>query len=204
MHKLLILTPTLLLGACLDQTGDPTESTAEQAVSIWDDCARGTSASNALVYEPPDAYTRSGSTINQTCGCKQWQIDKNAHDKAYADSHDPNCRPQTIVDFSLFVQQYGYNLGAEVPTWNVSDKTECENSTLTVKVMQWDGTQYNTLWAPPAASPVWSNGKCLPLPLYHGPFFGVPGPLSVRATAIRGLDQFNHGYEGVKVRAFPF
>jgi hypothetical protein len=196
-----MLLASLLLGACAT---DSTTNTVDQDVSIWDDCATGTSAANALVGEPPDSYTRSGSTINQTCGCKQWQIDNNAFGKTYADSHNPDCRPTTIVDFGLHVQQGGYLVGAEVPTWNISDQTECQNSTLHVKVQQWDGTQYNDLWTPPDASPVWSGGTCHSVSLYHGPFWNVPGPLRVRAKATRGLDDFNHGFEGVKVQAFVY
>jgi len=175
------------------------------AVSVWDDCATGSSASNALVGEPPDAYLRSSSTINQTCGCKQWQIDKHAQGESFANTHDPDCRPTSIADFSLHVQQEGYRLGAEVPTWNVAGPLECENSTLNVKVQQWDGTQYNTLWASGDRHPVWSNGSCLSLQAFdNGPDFNVPGPLRVRAVATRGLDTSNNGFEGVRLRAFVF
>ena len=107
------------------------------------------------------------------------------------------------------MQQLGYRLGAEVPTWNVGNQTECENSTLNVKVQQWDGTQYNLLWASGDRHPVWSTNTntCMPLSAFDsGQDFGVPGPLRVRAVATRGLGDatHEHGYEGVRLRALVY
>jgi hypothetical protein len=201
MHKIMLLS-AILAGAC---TVDPATDSTDQDVSIWDDCATGTAA-NALVYEPPDAYTRNGDTINNTCGCKQWQQDNHDHGQTYADSHNPDCRRDSIADFSLHVQQLGYRLGAEVTSWHdVVSPDVCQRSNLIVKIQAWNGSSYTDLDSQNIPA-VWSfsQAKCLPLSYYSGPWSNAYGSLRVRARAQRGdLDDLL-GFNGVTITSFVY
>jgi hypothetical protein len=193
------------LTACVDASDHVSDT--DQAATVYNDCATS-SDTNAMEYSinAGDTYTRSGHTINQTCSCMAWQVKKNATDEATANAAFPNCRPTTIVDFGLGAGNR--ILTAQVDTWNVSSQTECQNSTFSVALQQFDWTtdKYVTI-ASSDTSPTWnaSTSTC------SGPSFaqevavGVGGSddFRIRAKATRGLDQFNHGFEGVIITSQP-
>ena len=206
----LALALILPLAACVDMVDDPAnESSTTQASSEFDACAYGTGIANALIYEPPDFYKRSDYKINQTCQCKDWQVDMNLNGETHADAAFPLCkRRNTIAGFSLHQQQLGYRLIAEVPSWTVDDKTMCENSTFTASVHYWNGSSYVQLAStdtayPSGMHPVWTNGTCVPLSWSYGPV-AAGANVQLRTKAIRGLELYNHGYEGVKLSSQPW
>jgi hypothetical protein len=194
---------------CMEAPDAPALGATEHASTIFDDCATWTDA-NASEFSSNvgDGYTRSQATINNTCGCADWQVDQNLHGTAHANAAFPDCRPTTIVDFSL--ASGGRQVSAEVPGWThlVNGKTECLNSTFEAKLQKfnWGTGAYDTIASSGLLHPTWSSGACDPLLWVQDLWIGVggSGDYRMRARATRGMDEFNHGYETVNIRVRPW
>ena len=122
---------------CLDAEEHVSDS--DQAATVFNNCATGSDSANAMEesINVGDTYLRSGLKINSGCDCADWQVKKNATDEATANLAFPKCRPTTIVEYGLGAGVR--RLKAETNgTWEITDKTECENSTLNVKVQKFD------------------------------------------------------------------
>ncbi|HUJ63648.1 MAG TPA: hypothetical protein VLX92_34350 [Kofleriaceae bacterium] len=210
---------SLALGGCGVDSDDPSTASTDQAITNITDCATGAqeNADGVLALGADGTYTRNASTIDPTgahdCGCKAWQADDNANGEAQADHDFPSCRPGTIVQYdNEATQQTGYLVNALVPSWTLTNgQTECENSTLDVRVDFWNGTKWQDVWpgvngqGQDLAEQVhgkWQGGTCQPAGLTSPQ--GVVlnrGTYRVHATATRGLAADNHGFETVQIWA---
>jgi hypothetical protein len=205
------------LAGCTDQ--EPDTGTQDQAISNITNCATGAleNADTALSYSGDGTYTRSASTINpdnlqSQCTCMDWQADANAFGTAQANLDFPRCRTTSILQIAAGgQQQLGYIANALVPQWdNVSNQTECENSTLEVHVDQWTGTQWLDIWPGTNAQgqklarvvhPTWnaSAQSCNPTGLSSPQGTVLQGTYRLHAKATRGLDANNHGFATVQL-----
>jgi hypothetical protein len=193
---------TLVLGACTDE--DQLAST-DQEMTTLDDCATGDNP-NAFtsISTTDDSYTRTANTINNVCGCKGWQQVAVDSGQDAADQQFPDCRHGTLVKFSLSGQQLGFLLGAEVSNWGVSNQTDCLNSDLTVKLQQWNGTSFTTVWQNTEVPTTWNGTSCSPRNYYSPQGLAMSGTYYLRATARRGTPASNNGYATVLVRGRPY
>ncbi len=218
-HSLLFtLSISTLIGACVtaDDASDPTA--AEPTSTIASNIIGGTCAvnwqSNGTITASggtSPSYVRTSHEINQTCDCAEWQVEDNT---------DPDhnmvktCRTATFVELST-LQGQPYRFYAEVPDWGITDETECGNSTLAMRLDELNSAtnQFEQVW--PSNGTAWSSvaswnpttHTCRPLTgvSFQSPQWGgvsIGGPkYRVRAVAVRGLNQFNHGFAGVSIHA---
>ena len=194
------------LGACgMDSpdTADLATSDTAQASTILNNCATGSDANaqTSVFDDQLDTYTRSATKIDTTCGCAAWQVDMNAHGTAQANIDYPSCRPWTYFDVTL-AYNTAMGLSTEVDTWGTTSATECTNSEVDMAIEE----NVNGTWIP--IWPVTANhfyvfhptfdsakGSCDQFVKQH--IVTDPGVYRLKGRAIRGEDQYNHGYAGV-------
>jgi hypothetical protein len=214
MWKLPLICACLgLFGACVDDAQDVADNTAStaQASTIVDACATGQTedADGATNGFQGDSYTRSANRIDTLCGCADWQVDANANGVAQANIDYPDCRPWTWFDVTVTgLGTLGTLLQADVPNWETTSADMCMNSQLDMAVEENVGGTWYPVWPTTAGhffvfNPTFnsSTGKCDDL--HKGPTIHDIGVYRIKARAIRGLDQFNHGYAGVVLSAIP-
>jgi hypothetical protein len=185
-------------------TDEPTSSVDEEIT--LDKCATGHDANASLLFNgTTDMYTRSNATIDTICHCAAWQKDANQYDEDHANAAYPDCRPSTYVDIDWDVWLSALVWEVEVPSWSLTNgDTECSNSTLAINVFDetspgvWtqSGPQQNYHPHP------LGNGVCSPLQITGGGTTANRRRIHARAT--RGLAEYNHGYETVKVYAYGY
>lgn len=215
MRTILITITFASLAGCTDQ--EPDIAVEDQAISNITDCATGAleNADTTLTYTGDGTYTRAASTINpdnqpSQCTCMDWQADANLVGTAQANIDFPKCRTGTILQIAAGgQQQLGYIANTLVPQWdNVSNQTECENSTLEVHVDMWTGTQWLDVWPGTNSSgqklarvvhPTWSGTSCNPVGLSSPQGTVMQGTYRLHAKATRGLDANNHGFATVQL-----
>jgi len=187
--------------------GEPDHSSAPTVDPVFstvlDKCATGdnANATTTVLDFQDDTYTRTATTIDTTCGCAAWQVDMNANGAAQANQDYPSCRPWTYFDVAI--QELPSNdLGANVSNWGTTSKTECENSELDLSIEEnvngtWIAYWPTTLNHFYVFHPTFdaTTGSCNELDKAHT--VTGAGNYRVKARAIRGLDQYNHGYAGV-------
>lgn len=216
MLKFLAIASVLGFAGCVgvdestDTGADSDEASASQASTLYDRCAVGLDQNGAIsAINVGDSIVRSTDTINGTgtnqCDCLQWQKDMNAT----GHSSITTCRPTTVVEAQLGSWR-SYSLGAKVTSWHLTNgETECNNSTVNVKVQKWNQTtlQFETL--PGGASgdlhPHWNGTSCEQVVFAPRISVDTENYYQVRAVATRGLGTpgFAHGFEGVTVYAIP-
>jgi len=162
--------------------GDGDVASTSEAMTDVTDCAeygQENAYTTLSQSQTRDTYTRTGHTINVTCG------------------EDP-ATSWTTVDFDV---SYGGSAMflAEVPSWTLTNgQTECENSTFDAMFFKLVGTQWQQMGGT-EVHPTWSNGACSVVGYAAPPT--LPGAATYRmmARATRGLAEYNHGYETVEI-----
>ena len=193
---------------CLDT--DEHVSDTDQAVTVFDNCATGTGVANAMEesINVGDTYLRSGLKINSTCDCLAWEIEKHNTSEATANALHPKCRPMTIVEYGLGAGVR--RLKAETNgTWEITNSTECVQSTLNVWVQQYDASAHDYVTITGGFSgdvhPTWTGTNCVQSSFSKDVLIGVGGSqdFRIKARATRGADTTNNGYEGVIISVQP-
>jgi hypothetical protein len=193
---------------CLD--AEEQVSDTDQAATVFDNCATGSGVANAMEesINVGDSYTRYGLKINSGCDCLLWQGVKNATDEATANAAYPKCRPMTIVEYGLGAGVR--RLKAETNgTWEITDPTECAQSTLNVWVQKFDSSVSDWVTITGGFSgdihPTWLSGNCVQSSFYKDVLIGVGGSQDyrIKARATRGANTTNNGYEGVVITVQP-
>jgi hypothetical protein len=193
---------------CLD--AEEHVSDTDQAVTVFDSCATGSGVANAMEesINVGDTWLRSGVKINSTCDCLNWEIEKHNTDEATANVLHPKCRPMTIVEYGLGAGVR--RLKAETNgTWEITNPTECVQSTLNVWVQQFDASVHDYVTITGGFSgdvhPTWTGTNCVQSSFFKDVLIGVGGSqdFRIKARATRGADTTNNGYEGVVISVQP-
>jgi hypothetical protein len=195
MHTNSILFLSLVLPlstiACLDG-GQPADDNLElgSTAQDLDNCTTGGALNDELTVGSSvgasDSYTRPGSS---TCTTLQTKVlvHMTAAPK-YAAS--PNCIAANGITASVASGDWGI-LGDGM----TDDRTECENSSLTMTVTDQNGHAVGVSTSP--VHPQWLGDHCGGVEVYAANATGLSqnaGQYTVKVKAIRGLEQYNHGY----------
>jgi hypothetical protein len=179
----------VLLGACMDQADSADlAQTAQDSTVVHGNCvASGSDNADLYVDSYPGAdelYTRTPPT---SCSNVSTQVGVSIGPLALP----PNTFSRTFIEAR--VDAATWDLDA---TTTAAKQTECENSILAMRVNDQNGNQllYQEV------SPSWSGTTC------GEAFVDFTPPTNktwfiVRAKAIRGLEQFNHGYARTVIEA---
>jgi hypothetical protein len=205
MSKILLLVPCVLAACAIDTGEDVETSSAAGEVTVLDTCATGNNSNARLLYNgSTDSYTRGEGTINNTCECRGWQRDVNDHGEAVADANHPDCRPSTYVTIDWDVWKSTLAWEVEVTSWSLTNgTTECENSTLEVSVLRDTTAGTYELQSTDRRHPhMLPNGRCSGISMGGGGT--TDARFKLRARATRGLFEYDHGFETVKITAYGY
>ena len=177
--------------ACLDE-GQPTDDSVElgSTAQDLDNCTTGGALNDELtvgsVVGDSDSYTRPGSS---TCSTLQTKV--LVHMTAAPKySGTPTCIAANGITASVAAGDWGI-LGDGVS----NDRTECENSSLTMSVTDQNGHAVGV--SSSVVHPQWLGAHCGGVEIYAANSTGLSqqaGQYTVKVKAIRGLEQYNHGY----------
>jgi hypothetical protein len=181
----------IALGACIDPTASSTDlaETAQDSTVVNGNCvASGSDNADLYVDDYPGAvetYTRtpptSCSNISTQVGVSigPFPIPPNTYSREYIEAR---------VDAAT------WNLDSSFTT--AQKKTECENSLLAMRVNDQNGNQllYQEV------HPSWTGSSCGEAAIDFTPPANKTWFI-VRAKAIRGLEQYNHGYARTVIEA---
>lgn len=190
-NSILLLSLVLPLStvACLEQPADDNVELSSTAQDL-DNCTTGGGLNDELWVGSSagdaDFYTRPGSA---TCSTLQTKVLVHMT-AAPAYSGSPNCIAANGITASVAAGDWGI-LGDGM----TNDKTECENSSLTMTVTDQNGHAVGV--SSGAVHPQWLGDHCGGVQIYAANSTGLSqqaGQYTVRVKAIRGLEQYNHGY----------
>jgi hypothetical protein len=190
-NSILLLSLVLPLStvACLGQAGDENTELSSTAQDL-DNCTTGGALNDELSVNSyvgdEDSYTRPGSA---TCSTLQTKV--LVHMSAAPTlSGSPNCIAANGITASVASGDWGI-LGDDM----ANNKTECENSSLTMTVTDQNGHAVGVSTSP--IHPQWLGDHCGGVEVYAANATGLSqqaGQYTVKVKAIRGLEQYNHGY----------
>jgi hypothetical protein len=179
--------------ACLEDgqpDGDNTElgSTSQDL----DNCTTGGALNDDLtVYSSvgdKDSYTRPGSTT-----CANYQTKVLVHMTAAPKyPAQPSCIAANSINVS--VASGDWRIQGDGMT---DDKTECENSTLTMSVTDQNGHPVPVEPSSGVVHPQWKGDHCGGVQMWAANATGLSqgaGEYTVKVKAVRGLEQYHHGY----------
>jgi hypothetical protein len=181
----------VVLGACMDQADSTADldQTAQDSTVVYGNCvASGSDNADLYVDDYPGAvetYTRtppaSCSNISTQVGVSigPFPIPPNTYSREYIEAR---------VDAAT------WNLDSSFTT--AQKKTECENSLLAMRVNDQNGNQL--LYQ--ETHPSWTGSSCGEAAIDFTPPANKTWFI-VRAKAIRGLEQYNHGYARTVIEA---
>jgi len=180
-----------LCAACLDEEepGGELLATTEQGLG---NCVTSGNLNDELWVSSSvgssDSYTRPGSS---TCSTLQTKVLVHMT-AAPVYSADPDCIAANSIKAEVAEGEWGIlNDGM------TDDKTECENSSLTMTITDQYGNSVSTYPSSGVVHPVWKGDHCGGVDIWAANSTGLSqgaGEYTVKVKAIRGLEQNDHGY----------
>jgi hypothetical protein len=192
-NSILLLSLVLPLStvACLDG-GQPNDLDLSSTAQDLDNCTTGGGLNDELsvgsVVGDADSYTRPGST---TCSTLQTKV--LVHMTAAPSlSGSPSCIAANGITASVASGDWGI-----LSDGMTDNKTECENSSLTMTVTDQNGNAVGVYPSSGVIHPQWLGDHCGGVQVWAANSTGLSqhaGQYTVKVKAIRGLEQYNHGY----------
>ncbi len=183
LKMLLLLLP---LSACLERPED-LGTTAQDL----DNCTTGGALNDELTVGSSigasDSYTRPGSS---TCATIQTKV--LVHMTKAPNSGQVNCIAANGITASVGEADWGLQNDGMT-----DDKTECENSSLSLTITDQNGHNVGVSPSNGVIHPVWKGNHCGGVQIWAANSTGLSqgaGTYTVKVKAIRGLEQFSHGY----------
>lgn len=193
-HSIPLLVIAVSLLGCIDQA-PPDESlelsSTEQGL---DNCPTGGALNDELYVGSSagdsDSYTRPGS---KTCATLQTKV--RVHMSAAPVYPAPP--PQYCIAANSITAR------VEEGDWGIlndgvaNDETECENSSLSMTVTDQNGNSVGVFPSSGVVHPTWKGDHCGGVEIWAANATGLSqgsGTYTVKVKAIRGLEQYNHGY----------
>ncbi|MFT3697836.1 MAG: hypothetical protein QM831_32145 [Kofleriaceae bacterium] len=191
MRIISALVLALTVPACMDQPEVSDEALSSDGQDL-DNCPAAGGLNDTLTVGSgigaSDSYTRPGSA---TCTNYVTKVKVNMSAAPSMKSGTSTCLAASEIDVTVGEGEWGLNTDGQT-----DDKTECENSTLSMTVVDSHGNSipvYNN----GLIHPVWNGYHCKAAELWSANSTNFPqtaGTYTVTVKAVRGLEQYHHGY----------